>query len=215
MPDWFPFILGLVCAGLSGVLGTYVSLVPPASRTERHSYLAAFVLLFLGGLVAAIWQNAQENAATRQLAETIQRIDTQTKQPQSITVAMQSPTGPLPVYPLRNPTIPSCFNDPEWTTVTHRPIEIPWAQMNGIDAFADLDVYSESGDCGGTAQARIFDVVAGRAVVTGQPTKQCGWPYERQQLKLPREETHAYVLQTIASYPSCAAARGDVHFARQ
>ena len=88
--------------------------------------------------------------------------------------------------------------------------------MTGIDAFADLDVYSVAGDCGGWAQARIFDVVANKEVVVGQRTSQCGWPYDRQLLKIPREEgTHAYVLQTVAGSSVCAAARGDLRFARQ
>jgi len=235
----------LLSSGLQAMLaywGYKLTVDPIETPQQRRWYRAGFIIIGIAGVALTV---TQQWLSGREQAELLAKIDgvgtgveqvrAQTQQPPSVTVNVPPiqvltpapPSGPLPTYPLTGVDFPGAQNDKSWFNLAGHPVPLDWGDLEGIDVYADVEVWAK--ECGkdGAARARVFDLTSGRASVETEwinPVKgplasvdfwQCV-PIARR-LKLPRATgTHVYLLQASSeSDVGYATARGQIILKRQ
>jgi hypothetical protein len=230
-------LLTLLSSGLQALIvywGYHLTVEPVQTPKQRRWYQMAFISVGIASVCLTVtqqWLNGREQAQLKAKVEGIgagvEQVRAQTLQPPTIKIAT---TGPLPTFRLTERDFPNGQNDRPWFTVGgpfggHQ-VRLDWNELDGIDAFAEVDVWASECGTSGAARARIFDLTTNEGVVEGpwvnpKPDETGNNNFQRcaivpQRLKLPRAQgTHVYVLQASSEPSGLATARGEIVLERQ
>jgi hypothetical protein len=237
-------VLSAVLQAVLAFWGFKLSTGPLESPRQHRFYKWGFISVGLVGIgitVAQGYMNLRAsnalNASIERLEKGVTSVEQQTKEPPAITVnvppiqvvapqEIPRPKGPLPTYRLTEYTFPIAMNDAMWRTIGDYQVRLNWNDLQGIDAYAEVQVWAKECGTGGAARTRIFNVTTDRGVAEGDWVNPPEPPdvdklaaYQRfwhckpvmQRLKLPREKgAHAYVLQAWSQGSGYATAIGEI-----